>query len=110
MIPLDQGFRGIGPSTTLKLLHSAMQSRIHAVKPLFDMPPEDVLVFRTSVENNDQVHALRPMLDELIASGGRWSFDLEDRDRILRVVTDAQVKEPLMALLRRHGHTCVELL
>ena len=87
-----------------------MQSRIHVVKPLFDMPPEDVLVFRTSVENNDQVHALRPMLDELIASGGRWSFDLEDRDRILRVEAVAHIKEPLLALLHRHGHTCVELL
>ena len=70
---------------------------------------EDILVFRTSVKSRAQVHALRPLLDLVVAEGGQWNFDLEDRDRILRVESDARVKERVLALLTEQGYTCEEL-
>lgn len=71
--------------------------------------PEEVLVFRTSVKCNDQVDALRPLLELTLAGRGQWNFDLEDRDHILRVEADVVVREHIMALLAGYGFACEEL-
>ena len=71
--------------------------------------PDEVLVFKTSVKSPAQVDALRPLLDLTIAGAGRWNFDLEDRDRILRVESETTVRERIMALLTGLGYACDEL-
>lgn len=68
-----------------------------------------VLVFRTPVQHGAQVELLRPQLDLLMHGGGEWNFDLEDRDRILRVDSPELVRERVQALLEGHGFTCTEL-
>lgn len=72
-------------------------------------PAASVLVFRTSVQHGAQVELLRPQLDLLMHGGGEWNFDLEDRDRILRVDSPELVRERVQALLEGHGFTCTEL-
>jgi hypothetical protein len=67
-----------------------------------------VLVFRTSVQNAHDVERLQPMLDDLVPQG-RWNFDLEDRDRILRVETVGFVRERVIVLLNGLGFACDEL-
>ncbi len=43
-----------------------------------------ILVFKTTVETDDDVKKLKPKLDNLSTSL-KWSFDLEDCDNILRI-------------------------
>jgi len=68
-----------------------------------------VLVFKTTVSSTTEVERVRPALNAIIAQRGRWNFDLEDRDRILRVETPAQVRERVVVLLTGLGFECDEL-
>ncbi len=43
-----------------------------------------ILVFKTTVETDEDVKKLKPKLDNLSTSL-KWSFDLEDCDNILRI-------------------------
>lgn len=86
-----------------------MQSHPCATAPGPIRSVEEILVFRTSVQSVAQVHALRPLLDRVVADG-QWNFDLEDRDRILRVEAETSVKERVLALLTGQGYACVELV
>ncbi|WP_252730067.1 hypothetical protein [Zobellia uliginosa] len=67
-----------------------------------------VLVFRTSVLRSKQIKRLKPLLNQLIKPEGKWNFDLEDCDNILRVETH---KCPTMvtSLLKNQGFICEEL-
>ncbi|HET7361822.1 MAG TPA: hypothetical protein VFI78_07810 [Salinimicrobium sp.] len=44
-----------------------------------------VLVFKTSVSQTKEIKELQQSLDRLVNSHGKWNFDLEDCDNILRV-------------------------
>jgi len=72
------------------------------------IPRPSVLVFRTSVNTNVQVKLLVPALANLLGHA-RWSFDLEDRDRVLRIVHGPMVRDEVVALLHRTGFLCAEL-
>ena len=65
----------------------------------------DVQVFKTSVT--------RPTQIRLFASGleafGRWNFDLDDCDNILRVEAEIEAMPGIVALLAGHGFSCEEL-
>lgn len=69
-----------------------------------------VLVFKTSVEGESHLRLLSPLLNELINSFGRWNFDLEDCDNILRVETHNPNAVEISFLLQKHGFFCEELL
>ena len=96
--------------TTAELDLAHASSLIEAVS-LFDHLPVSprVLVFRTSVAKASRVESLRPVLDGLVGPAGRWSFDLEDRDHVLRIETDAASTEEVIRLLRERGEQCSEL-
>ncbi len=85
-------------------------SLIEAVS-LFDHVPHSgrVLVFRTSVADALRVRFLRPELDRLVGRTGRWSFDLEDRDHVLRIETDSATTAEVIRMLRERGEECAEL-
>lgn len=67
--------------------------------------PHEVLVFKTSVTRRKHVRRLAPLLDLV----GRWNFDLEDCDCILRVEAPAAQAAGLCRLLGAHGFACKEL-
>ncbi|MEK6153215.1 hypothetical protein WIW50_08145 [Flavobacteriaceae bacterium 3-367] len=69
-----------------------------------------VLVFKTSVTRNNEVSLLRPLLNDLINKEGRWNFDLEDCDKILRVETVKPKPEAVVSALKFKGFRCEELL
>lgn len=66
-----------------------------------------VLVFKTSVDDPQSVRSLKPDLDRL-AGKGKWNFDLNDCDRILRIVSPVQA-ETAIQLLSYFGFQCAEL-
>jgi hypothetical protein len=67
-----------------------------------------VLVFRTTVNTRGQALLLTPALSELLGHE-RWSFDLEDRDRVLRIEHALSVRDEVIRLLQRKGFMCAEL-
>lgn len=48
-----------------------------------------ILIFKTSVSCLAEISALKGELDKL----GRWSFDLEDEDNILRIETPMTARD-----------------
>lgn len=68
-----------------------------------------VLVFKTSVTGEKEVHRLRPLLNKLVNRNGRWNFDLEDCDNILRVETQSLPAPSISSLLQSNGFSCEEL-
>lgn len=67
-----------------------------------------IYVFRTTVHTKAQARGLKPHLDQLLA-GARWNFDLQDRDKVLRLDCAAEHVAPVVELLRRCRFTCEEL-
>ena len=67
-----------------------------------------VLVFRTTVNTRGQVIMLAPALTGLLGHA-RWTFDLEDLDRVLRVEHGPSVRDEVITLLHRKGFMCAEL-
>lgn len=68
----------------------------------------EVLVFTTSVQSQDQVKRLAPKINSLVGSG-LWNFALDDRDKILRIVSDNVKALHAISLLKEHGFDCQEL-
>ena len=68
-----------------------------------------VLVFSTSIGSKRQVAHVRAVLDGMLAPQGRWTVDLEDRDRVLRIERCALDAEAVITALARYGVMSAEL-
>ena len=68
----------------------------------------DVLIFTTNVTEPEEVSDVRPLLTA-VPSIKEWNFDLEDCDRILRVVSDDISPRFIEILLQNAGFSCMEL-
>lgn len=67
-----------------------------------------VHVFKTSVTRPADVKKLGKALNRIGA--GAWNFDLQDCDRVLRVVSsEATTALKISAVLRHAGYACEEL-
>jgi len=77
------------------------------VEPFLNM--KTILVFKTSVLAGSQVRKLGPMLNQLAGKEGRWNFDLEDCDNILRVEAQYLEATSIASLLHDNGFHCEEL-
>ena len=67
-----------------------------------------ILVFKTNVKLEQQVDALKPYLSKEFPKA-KWNFDLEDCDKILRIVTDNDISMRVKKLLKLHHFECQEL-
>lgn len=67
----------------------------------------NVYVYRTSLRPAD-IPAVDALLTALLPNA-RWSYDLDDCDRILRVETSADGEARVRRRLREHGFVCEEL-
>ena len=65
-----------------------------------------VLVFKTSVATKRDVRFIRPFIDELVNKSGRWNFDLEDCDNILRIESSFIATYNISKILNHHGYEC----
>ena len=68
-----------------------------------------VLVFKTSISTDDKVRKVKPLLDNLVNSGEKWNFDLEDCDNILRVEAVSIQASAIIKNLENAGFACKEL-
>lgn len=70
---------------------------------------KEVLVFQTSITNQWRVIQVKPVLDNLMHSGEKWNFDLEDCDHILRVEAIKIQAPVIIQSLNQAGFICREL-
>ncbi len=68
-----------------------------------------VLVFKTSVRCKEDVHYLAPVLDSDFGNS-KWSFDLSDIDRVLRIETSNSRTDKVILMIKNAGFDCEELL
>jgi hypothetical protein len=67
-----------------------------------------IYVFKTSVTTKKMAKQLKPHLDK-ICINGNWNFDLDDCDRILRLVVTQKQKDKTVSLLKSMNIHCVQL-
>ena len=67
-----------------------------------------IYVFKTSVRNKNQVKKLKPDINKILPNE-KWNFDLDDRDRILRIDSDENIVLRITDLLGVHKFYCEEL-
>ena len=75
---------------------------------VIDVNMNKVFVFKTSVCSQSDISKLKVHLDNIIKNG-KWNFDLEDCDNILRVESSDYITEAIIGLLNKHGFECAEL-
>ena len=68
-----------------------------------------VLVFRTSVKENNQDSPLSVQLNELIGKNS-WTIDLDDVDSVLRAVCVKSYLQEIVTIVEGHGYNCEVML
>jgi Ran GTPase-activating protein (RanGAP) involved in mRNA processing and transport len=68
----------------------------------------DVLIFKTSVQTQLQASRVHPLLSAM-ADIKQYNFDLEDCDKILRIVSWGIEPQTITHLLHIAGFKCEEL-
>jgi hypothetical protein len=68
----------------------------------------DILVFVTNVADKMAVSKVKPLLTAVPAIMD-WSFDLDDCDRVLRIVANDLNPRKVESLLQTTGFDCYEL-
>ena len=68
----------------------------------------EILVFKTNVRNKKHITEIANRLDQF-SDINRWNFDLQDRDRILRIEADDLSPKLIENTLKEAGYFCEEL-
>ncbi|WP_040299441.1 hypothetical protein [Arcticibacter svalbardensis] len=67
-----------------------------------------ITIFKTSIATVRDFLQIKPLLDLKIEIQS-WTIDLDDCDKILRVVSPRQCKGNVTATLKANGYYCEEL-
>ena len=67
-----------------------------------------IFVFKISVKTKMQVKKLKPHFDKILPNG-KWNFDLEDIDKILRLDTEENIVWRIIESLNIHSYSYIEL-
>lgn len=70
---------------------------------------KQVLVFKTSVETQEDEKRIKPVLDSFLHGKARWNFDLEDWENILRIENHTLAANTVIKTLNAIGYECEEL-
>lgn len=69
---------------------------------------EHIHIFKSNIKTDADKHYVKSILDQhpLIED---WSVDLDDEDRVLRVISNKLTRVKIMELISICGYTCEEL-
>jgi len=67
-----------------------------------------ILVFKTNIDQLSAGCALSESLGKETRIS-QWSIDLEDCDRVLRIVSETLSNKEIISLINAHGFECAEL-
>lgn len=65
----------------------------------------EILVFKTNVTSKKKVSKVRPLLTSF-PNIHQWNFDLDDCDKVLRIVAKEMVPGSVETLLQAAGFDC----
>ena len=69
----------------------------------------ELFIFKTDIRTKRQIKQLKPVL-ESNSHISRWTIDMDDIDRVLKVETDVNsCQEELITLVKSQGIYCEEL-
>ncbi len=68
----------------------------------------EVLVFKTNVRLKKHINEVASQLDQF-SHINKWNFDLQDKDKILRIETNHLLPEIIESTLQQAGYYCKEL-
>ncbi len=67
-----------------------------------------ILVFKTNITDKKEIRKLSPFLKTLEGII-KWNVDLNDEDKILRIVTPNLATAYISSILQQAGYHCLEL-
>ena len=67
-----------------------------------------ILVFRTNIQSAEDITYLKTLLDRH-PHIARWNVDMDDSDRVLRIVSECLTEADIINLLTPVGYACSEL-
>lgn len=67
-----------------------------------------ISIYKTDVTTKSKLRKAKPVLNRILLDS-KWNFDLEDRDKILRVESNKSCSEFLITELYKIGIYCEEL-
>jgi hypothetical protein len=67
-----------------------------------------IYIFKTSVKTKNQANKLRPYINEILPNE-KWTFDLEDCDKILRIDSEKNKVLKVLDILKSQEFYCEEL-
>jgi hypothetical protein len=67
-----------------------------------------ISIFKTSVASNQDLNKLTPYLNSLMEDL-KWTIDLFDSDRILRVISSVNKNEEIISVVNKLGYDCENL-
>jgi len=68
-----------------------------------------IWIFKTSIQTDAQVELVAPLLNKAVLENGRWNFDLQDCDHVLRIENPAVAMPELISSFTEAGFHCEEL-
>lgn len=68
---------------------------------------EQVLVFKTNIKTRTEIQKLRQVLNKRAIV--KWNIDMEDCDKVLRVITPSLTPAEIIEVVGKKGVECVEL-
>jgi hypothetical protein len=69
---------------------------------------DNILLFKTNILTATDKDLIQPMLDRH-PDIARWSVDLDDDDRVLRIISSTLTCTHVMDMIKLHGYACEEL-
>lgn len=69
---------------------------------------EHIFIYRSSIMTADDKRSVKDILDRH-PMVDKWSVDLDDCDRVLRVISSQMTSKKIMELIGLCGYTCEEL-
>ena len=67
-----------------------------------------ILIFKTNIQTPADKLAVKPVLDDH-RQIEKWTIDLDDIDRVLRIVSHTLCCQDIIQLVTRQGYHCTEL-
>lgn len=69
---------------------------------------KEISIFKTTVFNDLQIVLLQNILDAIVGAQ-YWNFDLEDKDKVLRIKANPALNNFLIQEINKLGFECEEL-
>ncbi len=91
-----------------ELLHTALKPADSKVPPSGGGGGIQILVFKTNIVNNRHIKKIEPGLN-LHPQIKEWNVDLQDCDKVLRVVTEKIHPSEIENIVLNAGYACQEL-